>query len=471
MFKFEFRQGTPLVAQIVARIGEMVDTGRLRAGAKLPSIRQFAHQNGVSIFTVVESYDRLVASGYVVSRLNAGFFVCARTASVHSQVSEAPSALSAGSFDNSWYLQRIFENHHLPYKPGCGWLPPSWLFEDGVRRAMRSLTAADPMPLGDYGDPLGYPPLRAWICESMRQQAIHIQPHQVLLTQGASQALDLAVRWLVGPGDVVLVDEPGYPNLINALRFVGVRPHGAPRTPDGWDLAALEDLIVRLRPKVFFTQPRFHSPTGSVATLQQLHKVLRLAEKYDVLLVENDIYCDLDTEARPSLASLDNLSRVVYVGSFSKSIAPSLRCGYLLAHADIMGDFSRLKMFSGLTSSELIERIVHVALSDSHRPRYLRSLRTRMTQAHERCAQRLRQMGFELFCEPRGGLFLWAWHPRIQNVVDLAARASVHGIMLAPGHLFSTVAATQNWMRFNVAQCESDADAFVYQWLERALAE
>jgi DNA-binding transcriptional MocR family regulator len=471
MFKFEFRNGSPLVAQIVDGLVHLIDSEQLRTGAKLPSIRQFAHSNGVSVFTVVEAYDRLVALGYTVSRLNAGFFVCQRsTAPLIPAAPALPVALSSSSFDNHWYSQRIFENQHLPIKAGCDWLPESWLFEAGVRRAMRQLTANDPMALGGYGEPLGYLPLRQRICSNLYQQAITVQPHQVLLTHGASQALDLAVRRWVTPGDIVLVDEPGHPNLNSSLRLAGAVLQGIPRSPQGWDLAVLEASVKRLRPKLFFTQPRLHSPSGSVASQQQLYQVLRIAEMHDMLLIENDSYGDLDAEPRPTLASLDNLARVIYVGSFSNSLAPSLRSGYLLAHADTMPDLAQLKMLAGLTSSELIERIVHLALCDSHRPRHVRSLHARLSQAHAGCAAQLRNLGFTLFSEPKAGLFLWAWHPRIPNPATLAVFASTQGVMLGPGHLFTTTQSAHPWMRFNVAQCQ-DNSAALYAWLGEWLTQ
>ena len=157
--------------------------------------------------------------------------------------------------------------------------------------------------LGDYGLPRGHMALRAVVDETLAEHQIAVTADNVLLTQGSSQALDLAARRLVKPGDSVLVDDPGYPNLMFMLRFLGARLIGVPRTATGYDLAALEALLAEYKPKAFFTQPRLQSPTNSVAPISQLYRVLQLAELHDVTLVENDIYADLDPEARPSLAS------------------------------------------------------------------------------------------------------------------------------------------------------------------------
>ncbi len=326
MFSLNLHSSTPLVQQIVEGFRRVIDEGALRAGAKAPSIRQFAHAKGVSVFTVVDAYDRLVAQGYFASRPHSGFFVKQRP---HTDAG-APGIGPNFNFDSMWYLRRIFENRALRMKPGCGWLPGEWLFQEGVRRSLRTL-AAENVDLGGYGEPKGYPPLRQLVRELLAEQEIAVTTEQVLLTQGSSQAMDLVARRLVRPGDAVLVDDPGYPNLLFSLRFLGARLFGVPRTPAGYDLVALERLVTEQQPKVFFTQPRLQSPTGSVAQLSHLHRVMQLADKHDFLVVENDIYADLDPEPRPSLASLDQLRRVIYISSFSKTISPNIRVGYLAA--------------------------------------------------------------------------------------------------------------------------------------------
>lgn len=461
MLTLDPQAAKPLVTQIVEGLARQIDEAALREGAKLPSIRQFAQTHRVSVFTVVEAYDRLVAQGYLVSRPHSGFFVRRRAAAGTAE----PVAASPQGFDSAWYLRRIFEHRHLAVKAGCGWLPGDWLFEDGLRRGLRAL-AADDADLGGYGDPKGYPPLRQAICEALAEQQVAVPPAQVLLTQGSSQALDLAVRRLVRAGDTVLVDDPGYANLLFSLRFQGAKLLGVPRTPQGYDLAALEALITAHRPKVFFTQPRLQSPTGSVAPLAQLHRVLQLAEKHDLTIVENDIYVELDPEPRPSLASLDQLTRVIYIGSYSKTISPNIRVGFLAAHPDLLEDLAQLKMISGLTSAEFGERLALSALLDGRRRKHLKSLRERLAEAHQRVGGRLAALGFELFAQPGAGMFLWARHPRLPDAPALANRAAEADIMLGPGHLFRAQLEPTEWLRFNVAFSGDDR---LFEFLAREL--
>ena len=462
MFSLNLQSSTPLVLQIVEGFRQVIEDGSLRSGAKAPSIRQFAHAHKVSVFTVVDAYDRLVAQGYFASRPHSGFFVKQRQISTKEIPGHGPNF----SFDSMWYLRRIFENRALRMKPGCGWLPGEWLFQEGVRRSLRSL-AADNVDLGGYGEPKGYPPLRKLVRDLLAEQEIAVTAEQVLLTHGSSQAMDLVARRLVRPGDAVMVDDPGYPNLLFSLRFLGARLIGVPRTPSGYDLVALERLVIEHQPKVFFTQPRLQSPTGSVAQLAHLHRVVQLAEKHDFLVVENDIYADLDPEPRPSLASLDQLNRVIYISSFSKTISPNIRVGYLAASPDLLEDLAQLKMISGLTSSEFSERLAHGALMDGRWRKHIKGVRERLAKAHEGAATRLLNIGFEIFSEPKAGIFLWAKHPDMPSATELAYKAVEQDILLGPGNLFSPDLQLSPWLRFNVAFCDDPA---VFTFLENQRA-
>lgn len=452
MFVIDPQSPVPLVTQIVAGFRQMVDDGTLRAGAKAPSIRQFAHANGVSVYTVVDAYDRLVALGYFQSQAHSGFFVRSRPGQGQTTAGHGAQY----SFDSMWYLSRIFENRGLRSKPGCGWLPADYLFSDGLKRSQRAL-AAQAMDPGGYGDPKGYLPLRQLVRDMLAERQVLATADQVLLTQGSSQAMDLAARSLVRSGEPVLVDEPGYANLLFSLRFQGARLIGAPRTPQGYDLDVLEARVKEHRPKVFFTQPRLHSPTGSSASLAHLHRVLQLAEKYDFMVVENDIYVELDPEARPSLASLDQLKRVVHISSFSKTISPNIRVGYLAANPEMLSDLARLKMLSGLTSPEFTERLAYGTLTDGRWRKHIKALRDRLSRNHTLLVDQLLRAGFEIFTEPKAGMFLWARHPSVQNAAELAYKAAEQDILLGPGHLFTVDLEPSSWLRFNVAWAQDEA--------------
>jgi len=275
-------------------------------------------------------------------------------------------------------------------------------------------------------------------------------------------------RRLLKPGEAVLVDDPGYPNLMFMLRFLGVELIGVPRTPTGYDLPALEALLAAHRPKAFFTQPRLQSPTCSQASLPQLVRLLELAQAHDCVLVENDIYADMDASMRPSLASLGQLRQVVYVGSYSKTISPNIRVGYVVAKPELLEDLAQLKMISGLTSSDITERLAFGTVTDGRWRKHLKSLRDRLGQAQAGVARRLDALGFELFHEASAGMYLWARHPDIVDSAELSTRAAAEGIMLGPGQLFLVNPRPTGWLRFNVAFSE---DERLWRFLSRSIEQ
>ncbi|WP_321848127.1 PLP-dependent aminotransferase family protein [Pseudomonas paraveronii] len=441
-----------LVSQIVTGISLAIKEKRLRPGSKLPSIRKFAQTHKVSHFTAVEAYDRLVALGYLTPVRNSGFYV--------RNVSEGAltePALTTSEQDNEFdfdaylLLQKVFQPIGMELRPGIGLLPEQWTDHDGLRRSLRALSRRESEEFSSYGHAKGCARLRAKLAEKLVDTRIDAHPEQIMLTSGGSHALDLMVRYLVQPGDAVLVDEPGYHNLFLNLHLQGARLLGVPRTRDGIDLEVLEDLIRLNRPKVFFTNTRLQCPTGTSLSLAIVHRLLQLAEKYDFLIVENDIYADLDPSGQQTLAGMDQLARVIYIGSFSKTIAPALRVGFIAAHHELIDELVPLKMVSGLTTSAIAEELVLDVLLQGRHRKHVKQLQSNLIRAHETVVHQLEAVGMEVFAKPYAGLFLWARHPLIEDSTQLAIKAKDEKILLAPGQLFMPNARVVPWIRFNVA--------------------
>ena len=467
MFELHPDASHPLVNQIIDGLREAIENQTLKPGAKVPSIRAFAAKYSVSTFTVVEAYDRLVAQGLLVSRGTAGFFVNRAASDLLDPQASEPD-LAKPAFNSEWYLQQIFESRQLAFKPGCGWLPNDWMYEDGLRRGLRQV-ASSVMELSGYGDPMGLAELRTLTAQNLQQDLrIVVPPNQLMLTHGASQALDLAVRTLVKPGDVVLVDDPGYPNLMSILRFQGATLLGVPRTPNGYDLEHLQRLLDHHQPTVFFTQPHLHSPTCSRTPLVQLHRLLQLATQHGFRLVENNLYADMIEEPLPCLTSLDHLQQVVYVGSYSKSISPNVRVGFMLANPELMQQMLQLKMRSGLTTSQVMERVVYAAITDGRWRKHLKRLRQRLAEAHQEVGRQLARLGFERFIDSDEGMYIWTRHPAIPDSAALLDDALDQGIMLGPGQLFMVDSQATGWMRFNVA---FSTDPALWEQLEKLLVK
>ena len=438
----------PLVDQIVSATRNLIDDRVLRSGMRLPPIRTMASTHGISRFTVVEAYDRLVALGYLQSRRGAGFYVCAR---------QQPVALArrAGdierAFDNAGVMHQSLDHEGGRLQIGAGWLPPDWMDEDGVQRSIRTLARRPDSRVVSYGTAQGFRPLREQLQTKLGSIGIAVDPGQLVLTNGATQALDLIARYLLKAGDCVLVDDPGYWNLFADLRLYGVKLIGVPRTMDGPDPLQLEALLAEHRPKAFFTHSVLHNPTSGNISAAVAFRVLQLAEKHDFLIVEDDINADFHPGAATRLAELDQLRRVIYVGSFSKTLSANLRVGFLAAHPDLAAALTDVKIVSCLSSSEFAEKLVYLMLTEGRYRKFTERTQNRLAEATTATLKLLEKLGMKINAEPKGGMFVWARAPGISDSTRLASLGSQSGIVLAPGHIFRPQMQPSPWLRFNVA--------------------
>jgi DNA-binding transcriptional MocR family regulator len=335
--------------------------------------------------------------------------------------------------------------------------------ELGIRQNLAALARKNGTHLIEYGNPFGYLPLREHLAVMLSELGITAGANQIVLTHGTSQALDLITRYFVKPGDAVLVDDPGYYNLFGNLRLSGARLLGVPRNPDGPDLAALEALAAEHKPRIYFTQSAMQNPTGTDMSPHVSFRVLQLAERYDFRVVEDDIFCDLQIRKTPRLAALDQLDRVIYVRSFSKTLSGSLRVGFLAARQPIAEDLADVKMLSAITTSEFTERLIYSMLVDGHYRKFLTRLHKSLDDARLAAIRAFERIGLQMFVEPDAGMFLWARVPGIEDSLSLAESAQAQNIMIAPGVVFRPHLQPSPWMRFNVTTCDSPR---VLRWLE-----
>jgi DNA-binding transcriptional MocR family regulator len=455
--------GQPLAEQIVAGIKRQIDDRHLRPGTKVPSIRQFAESYDVSRFTVVEAYDRLVAMGYLQSRPGAGFYTAAGPVPAGT-THEVASDNHKRNEELVWLIRRLLGASDNATLVGGPWLPNSWLDESGIRQSLNVLARRNGAHLLEYGHPFGYMPLREHLTLMLAGLGITAHAGQILLTQGTSQALELVIRYLLRPGDTALVDDPGYYNMFGNLRLQGVEMLAVPRNVDGPDVAVLETLAAAHRPKVYFTQSVMHNPTGTDMSPHVAFKVLQTAERYNFMVVEDDIFCDLQVKTTPRLATLDQLNRVIYVRSFSKTLSGSLRVGFVACAQDIANQLTDIKMLTSITTSQFTERVIYLMLVDGHYRKFLSRLHERLGQARLDVVRAFEGIGLELFTEPADGMFVWARFPHVDDSLALAEAAQRDGMVIAPGAVFRPHLERSPWMRFNVAVCE---DRRVQSWLPR----
>ncbi|WP_250535364.1 PLP-dependent aminotransferase family protein [Caballeronia sp. AZ10_KS36] len=449
------RQAPTLVEQLVRAFSSAIESDTLRAGALLPSVRRLAETERLSTFTVTEAYGRLVSMGLVTARRGSGYRVAVRGPRARARSVEwQPPSLTA-----TWLLSDVFADHSVPIKSGCGWLPNEWVNESGLHHALRAVSRVPAARIADYGHPYGFAPLRERIAEQLDRHGLPVDATpNVLLTSGATQALDLIVRTLLRPGDAVVVEDPGYCNLLQILRLAGLNVHGVPRTVAGIDTDVFERIVTEHRPKAVFLNTTLQNPTGATFSMASAFRLMQIAERHGLWVVEDDVNRELAPPGAPLLAALEGLSRVVYVGGFAKTITPSLRCGYVVAERDVLRELARTKMAVGLTSSEATERIVEKVLTEGRYARHVEFVIDKLKDAHAVVEQRMDALGATLFRRPRAGLFVWAELPiDPSHASDVATRALEHGIWLAPGSYFRPGDAPSACFRFNVPYSLDDA--------------
>lgn len=352
-------------------------------------------------------------------------------------------------------------------KPGCGWLPPAWLPEDSLRRGLRTLSRASAASLSEYGSPLGLPALRQLIARRMAERGVEASPDQVMLTESGTQAIDLLCRFLIEPGDTVLIDDPCYFNFQALLRAHRARIVSVPYTPNGPDIERFAAALVAHRPRLYITNSAIHNPTGATLSPVVAHRVLKLADQHGLTIIEDDIFADFEHHPAPRLAAFDGLDRVIQIGSFSKTLSAAARCGFIAAKAEWIDGLTDLKIATTFGGGRLTAELVLNVLSDSGYRKHLDGLRGRLAQARFEVAGQLRRIGIEPWLEPQAGMFLWCRLPDGGDAAEVARAALAENVVLAPGNAFSLTQTATSSLRFNVSQ---SLDERIFKVLRAAIA-
>ncbi|WP_200843652.1 PLP-dependent aminotransferase family protein [Pantoea sp. 18069] len=445
-------RGSPLslVEQLVAHVCGLIANQGLRPGMRLPSVRAMANATGLSRCTVVQAYGRLEAQGLVCSRRSAGFFVCAQPQEA-ACLSAVPCAhVPPVAFDTAFLLRSMFSDPGGGgHAAGAGLLPPHWLDGDMLGGAIRSVGRTAGTSLLGYGTPHGYRPLRQQIATVLQSQGVPAHPDLHLMTvAGVTQGLNLLVRSLLRPGDTVLVEDPGWFLVCGLLQAQGLQVVGVPRRQDGPDLEALAQIAERHRPRMFIVNTAVHNPTGSTLSVGVAHEVLRIAERFDFLLAEDDTFADFHPGTPVRLAALDRLQRVLLIGGYAKTLGGGLRVGYIAGGEALIRRLVDGKLLGSPTSPELGEQVVHRILADGQYRRHVDRLRERLNQARGHCLSRLEELGCHVAHRPQAGMFVWADCGRDSE--QLARKAVALGLLLAPGVLFSPQSAPSRMLRVPV---------------------
>ncbi|MBB3809719.1 PLP-dependent aminotransferase family protein [Pseudochelatococcus contaminans] len=434
---------------IVQHVARQIAAGTFAFGGRLPSVRQMAWDHGVSKNTAAEAYDRLVAQGLVHARPGSGYFV---NEPVSAEPFPGKPHVDAAVDIVSLLREQLDQFYEL--RPGDGRPPPSWMEGSELRRHFAGSRGSDAEEVDyGYGSSWGYVPLRERLRTMLMERSIKASLDGVLLTYGANHALDLIIRHMLEPGDVVFVDDPGYYPLFAKLTLARVTIVGIRRAMDGPDLDDLARKLGAYRPKLFFTQSQAHNPTGSALSPAVAFGLLQLASRMGFHVVEDDAFADMIPNALPRLAALDQLDRVLYVGTFSKTLSANLRCGFIAGKPSLVSALADLKMLTMVASSDYIERLIAHLINSGQYLRHLRRLRKRVDDAFARSIAALGDLGLQFEVPRAPGFYLWVFLPEGVDELALHAEAVAQGIFLAPGRVFhpDRLSTHPQAMRVNVA--------------------
>ncbi|HEY9211463.1 MAG TPA: PLP-dependent aminotransferase family protein, partial [Ancylobacter sp.] len=291
-------------------------------------------------------------------------------------------------------------------------------------------------------------------------------PDQVILTESGTQALDLICRFLIEPGDTVLVDDPCYFNFHALLRTHRATVIGVPYTPTGPDIDAFARALTEHRPRLYITNSALHNPTGATLSPVVAHRVLKLADQAGLTIVEDDIFADFEVTPAPRLAAFDGLERVIQIGSFSKTLSASVRCGFIAARPDWIDGLIDLKIATSFGGAGLSAALVQTLLMDGSYRKHIEALQQRLSRARSETIVRLKAIGIVPWIEPQAGMLLWCKLPDGLDAATIARQALTENIVLAPGNAFSLSQTAGGFMRFNVAQ---STDPRIFTTLQAAM--
>ncbi|UXM94650.1 PLP-dependent aminotransferase family protein [Bartonella sp. HY329] len=436
------------VDEIVAVTAKRIREGVLLTGERLSSVRKAALQFGVSKNTMAEAYDRLVAMGLLHARKGSGYYVLAIDVKKNNEISpQVHNAIDIASL----LLEQL--DHHYDVRPGDGRPPAAWMENSELKSQFSQfrMMSRDWVDFG-YGTPWGYAPLRETLRQRLSERSIAVASDGVLLTNGANHAMDLVIRYALSPGDTVFVDDPGYYPLFAKLTLANINVVGIDRLEDGPDIDDLRNKLMLHQPKAFFTQSQLQNPTGGELSPAKAFSLLKIAEEYGFLLVENDVFGDLLPPSLTRLAASAEIGRVLYIGSFSKTLSANLRLGYVAGDAAIIRELCKLKMLTTIASSDYVERFVDRLIRGGHYDRHLKRLNQRVIDAFADARAIFTKIGIELRPTRHCGFYLWAKLPADCDELALSVRAADQSIFIAPGRFFRVdQKIKKSAMRVNIA--------------------
>ena len=449
----------PTYVQIRNLVRQQIVQGDLPSGERLPPERELARTLGVSRTTVVRAYGELKAEGLVQGHVGRGTVIAGGKPLTDTQPIAWPACFSGMGRRIARYAQpaemlsRQLRSRPIVISLALGVPDPTLLSPERLTEAWETVVGERGAAAVGPCQVQGIPAVRELICSRARQRGLEVSPDNVTMVNGSQHGLDLLLRLLVEPGDTVLVEVPTYFVGLQCFQSRGVRIIGVPVDEEGMDVERVELLLARYRPRLIYTVPTYQNPTGATMSLKRRERLLALAQQYQVPIVEDDPFGDLhfDEPPPPPIKALDGHGHVLYLSTFSKSLAPGLRVGWLVAPSPVV---QRAALLNGMAELHANTVGQHLVVEFARRG-WLEELIDQARSTYKaRCsamdaALRQRRLSGMRWAVPAGGMFLWLRLPEEVDVQNLLTETVKQGVAFLPGSLMYPTGGPRNVCRLN----------------------
>ncbi|CAN7367105.1 PLP-dependent aminotransferase family protein [Paenibacillus sp. LjRoot153] len=433
-----------LFKQVYDYILNRIGRGEWKEHDKLPSIRVLAEELQVHRLTVFKAYQLLKQDGKVVVKDKSGYYV--HPSSTMLEPFEDTTIVTSSLLRN-----HLSEIHRIPvvYQFSQALIDPNLLPNLFLSEYVKKVFDIYPKLMGTYSTVQGDEELREALADYMLQRhRIQVSADELLITSGAQQAIDLISRILIRPMDAVLVERPTYSAAIDIFRHQGARLLPIDIRPDGYDLAHVEALMMKYKPRFFYLNPTFHNPTGYTVPSHQRKQLVELAERYRCLLVEDDAFHDMyfDQQPPPPIFTYDTEGWVVYIRSFSKYVAPGLRICAVASRRSMMEHLITAKSLSDNGTPLLNQKIFLHYFTSVRLQQHIEKLRTALHIRKNIMEDALSATGWE-WVSPQGGLNLWVKLSEGVSVEALFEKSIGQSVSFVPGTIFDPSGEQKSWIR------------------------
>ncbi|HXZ13428.1 MAG TPA: PLP-dependent aminotransferase family protein [Candidatus Sulfotelmatobacter sp.] len=460
----------PLYVQLRDQLRALVHSGELRSGDRIPASRELATQLGVHRTTVANAYAELESEGLIQGHVGRGTFICGAPVK---QFTPPPRTNGNGG---SMRWEALFADERgeeglsrlMPVIPPdaiafVSARPSEEFFPvEDIRRCCNAVLRSEGRRVLQQGSTDGYEPLKRVLIEMLREEGVNVRPEQMLITDGCQQALDLLCKAFLRPGDSLALENPAYPGAIAIfagarIRMLAVGVETDPKRTghQGLDVEALESALMQNRVKLILVTPDFHNPTGTTLPLAERRRLLEIAVRYQVPVVEDGIYARLRLRGNPvpSLKSLDRTGNVIQIDSFSKIAFPGLRVGWCIGPESAIERLRLVKQATDLHTDQLAQatlaEFVRRGLLARHLARMKKVYRSRLEAIEEAFEK---HMPVETtWTRPEGGMSIWVTLPAGFDAAELLIHVRERGVLFVPGRYFYIQNPQPNTLRLGFA--------------------